>query len=103
MTPTKKVLFVDDEAHLLEGLKRLLRPQRKEWDMFFALGAEEALALLERTPVDVVVTDMRMPGMDGATLLQRVHDSHPSVMRIVLSGHCDVEDGVRPFRWRISF
>jgi putative nucleotidyltransferase with HDIG domain len=86
----KKVLFVDDELHLLDGLRRLLRPQRKDWDMWFAASGEAALAVMEHADIDVVVTDMRMPGMDGAALLTRVHQRYPKVMRIVLSGHFDV-------------
>ena len=91
----KRILFVDDEPRLLEGLQRMLRPQRREWDMLFASGGEEALAVMAQAAVDVVVTDMRMPGMDGATLLQRVHEQFPGVMRIVLSGQFEVEAGLR--------
>src|SRR5215472_5276781 len=91
----KKILFVDDEPQLLEGLRRLLSPQRKDWDMRFAASGEAALAVMENTEIDVVVTDMRMPGMDGADLLTRVHHRYPNVMRIVLSGHFDVEAGLR--------
>jgi len=91
----KRILFVDDEPKLLEGLQRMLRPQRHEWEMMFASGGEEALEVLETRAVDVVITDMRMPGMDGATLLQRVHDRFPGVLRIVLSGYFDVESGLR--------
>jgi putative nucleotidyltransferase with HDIG domain len=91
----KKILFVDDEPQLLEGLRRLLSPQRKGWDMRFATSGEAALAVMENTEIDVVVTDMRMPGMDGADLLTRVHHRYPNVMKIVLSGHFDVEAGLR--------
>ena len=56
---------------LLDGLQRSLRPLRKEWNAAFAAGGEEALAVLEREPFDVIVTDMRMPGMDGATAAGR--------------------------------
>lgn len=91
----KRILFVDDEPRLLQGLQRMLRPQRHEWDMLFANGGEEALAVMAQTAVDVVVTDMRMPGMDGASLLQQVHARFPGAMRIVLSGQFDVEAGLR--------
>lgn len=89
------ILFVDDEAKVLEGLRRMLRPQRQEWDMLFAAGSGEALTYLERTAVDVVVTDMRMPGVDGASLLELVRDRFPGVIRIVLSGQFAVESGLR--------
>src|SRR5512140_2856250 len=85
------ILFVDDEPRLLEGLERMLRPQRKHWNMHFALGADQALYLLDQKKVDVVVTDMRMPGMDGADLLQRVQSRYPDVVRIVLSGQFGAE------------
>jgi CheY-like chemotaxis protein len=70
----KRVLFVDDEPKILEGLQRLLRPQRYEWKMAFADGGEAALALLAHEPFDVVVTDMRMPGMAPASRVPLLHE-----------------------------
>ena len=61
----KKILFVDDETNLLDGLQRMLRSMRKEWQMAFVPGAREALEILGNDSFDVIVTDMRMPGMDG--------------------------------------
>jgi HD-like signal output (HDOD) protein len=87
----KRILFVDDEPKILEALKRMLRPMRETWEMEFADGAEAALMDLHERPFDVVVTDMRMPGMDGAKLLSEVRDAFPQVVRIVLSGHSDQE------------
>jgi putative nucleotidyltransferase with HDIG domain len=81
----RKLLFVDDEPEVLEGLRRTLRPLRDEWDMAFAAGGPEALALLGGDAFDVVVTDLRMPGMDGAELLTQVRGRHPRVVRIVLT------------------
>lgn len=91
----KRILFVDDEPQLLDGLRRMLRDQRAAWEMAFAPGGREALALLQRAPFDVVVSDMRMPGMDGATLLASVKEQFPAVVRIVLSGHTDPEAALR--------
>jgi len=91
----KRILFVDDEPRILEGLQRTLRPQRKLWEMAFANGGREALTALESEPFDVVVTDMRMPGMDGADLLAAVRDRFPAVVRIVLSGYFDTETAMR--------
>jgi HD-like signal output (HDOD) protein len=85
----KQILFVDDEANLLQGLQRMLRPMRQEWDMHFADDGPTALALLDETPCDVVVSDMRMPGMDGAALLAEVRQRHPVAVRLILSGHSD--------------
>ena len=85
------VLFVDDEPKVLEGLRRMLRAYRREWTMEFCEGAEQAMAAMAREHFDVVVTDMRMPGMDGAELLTRVRDQYPDTVRIVLSGQSEQE------------
>jgi HD-like signal output (HDOD) protein len=91
----KRILFVDDEAAVLEGLRDRLRKQRREWDMVFALGGDAALTECARKPFDVVVSDMRMPGMDGATLLRRIQELYPSTVRVVLSGHAEREAVMR--------
>jgi HD-like signal output (HDOD) protein/CheY-like chemotaxis protein len=90
-----RVLFVDDEPSILDGLRNVLRRQRHDWDMAFAVGAGAALDELERQPADVVVSDMCMPDMDGAALLERVRDLYPGTARIVLSGHAEREAIVR--------
>jgi len=87
----QQILFVDDEPMLLQGLQRLLRPFRMEWDTAFVEGGKEALELMATRHFDVIVSDMRMPGMSGAELLQEVKRRHPAVVRIVLSGHADKE------------
>jgi len=91
----KKVLFVDDEPNVLQGLRRMLRPMRSEWDMHFAEGPEQATDLLQSHAFDVIVTDMRMPHMDGAELLAKVMKSDPTIARIVLSGQTDQEAALR--------
>lgn len=85
----RRVLFVDDEQSILDALRNILRKQRHVWDMVFCASSEEALREIARSPVDVVVSDMRMPGMDGATLLARVKEQCPAAARIILSGHAD--------------
>lgn len=87
----KRILFVDDEPMVLGGLRNMLRSQRREWDMVFAPGPEEALAELERASFDIIVTDMRMPGMDGNALLAIVKKRWPGMVRFILSGHTDLE------------
>jgi HD-like signal output (HDOD) protein/CheY-like chemotaxis protein len=84
-----RILFVDDEQAILDGLRDLLRKERRRWDMVFVTGGHEALEALARQPFDVVVSDIRMPEMDGAQLLNRIKADHPSVARIVLTGHAD--------------
>ncbi|HMD84415.1 MAG TPA: response regulator [Terriglobia bacterium] len=91
----RRVLFVDDEPRFYEGLQRLLRPQRHEWEMAFAPSGHAALALMEASPFDVIVSDMRMPGMDGAALLARVREEYPQVVRIVLSSHTELSTALR--------
>jgi putative nucleotidyltransferase with HDIG domain len=91
----KSILFVDDEQSVLSGLQRSLRGQRKEWDMEFRNSAKEALEAIAETHFDALVTDMRMPGMDGAQLLGQVAKEHPETIRIILSGHSDEEMIVR--------
>ena len=91
----KTLLFVDDEPKVLQGLQRQLRPMRNEWEMQFLGAAQAALDFMGANPVDVIVTDMMMPGMDGAQLLTEVSHRHPQVVRIVLSGHADRESILR--------
>ncbi len=88
---TMKILFVDDEMNVLAGLKRMLRTQRDEWEMHFAGGGHAALELMKQHTFDVVVSDMRMPGMDGAELLTRVSELYPNTVRLVLSGQSEHE------------
>jgi len=89
--PRTRILFVDDEPLFLDSLRAVLRRKRDVWEMFFADSAEAALDLLATTPVDVVVSDMRMPEMDGAEFLRRVQELDPGAARLVLSGHADPE------------
>jgi DNA-binding NtrC family response regulator len=86
---TTHILFVDDDPDVLDGLRDALRPRRREWQMTFATSGEAAIRLLEHTAVDIVVSDLRMPGMDGAKLLAKVAQMQPDAVRIVLSGQAD--------------
>ena len=87
----KRVLFVDDETSILSGLRRMLRPYRNEWEMAFAESGEQALVLMAETPFDVVVSDMKMPGMNGVELLTKIKSQYPDTIRIALSGHAEME------------
>jgi len=80
---------------VLSGLQRSLRPMRTEWEMVFAAGGNEALAAMDLQPFDIIVTDMRMPGMDGAQLLEEVQKRSPLTLRMVLSGQSDRETILR--------
>jgi CheY-like chemotaxis protein len=90
-----RALFVDDEQSILDGLRRALRGKRAEWEMEFATEGAKALELLAQAPYDVIVSDMRMPGMDGAELLTAVSRCHPQVARVVLSGDIDPEAAIQ--------
>jgi HD-like signal output (HDOD) protein len=91
----RRILFVDDEPRILEGLEDMLMRYRREWDMSFATGGREALERMRDAPFDVIVTDMRMPEMDGAALLRAVMAEHPETVRIVLSGYSEMQAAMR--------
>lgn len=83
------ILFVDDEPNVLRSIRRMLHGLRQEWDMKFVESGHEALSLLAKEAFEVIITDMRMPQMDGAQLLTEVKKQYPHMVRIVLSGHTD--------------
>jgi DNA-binding NtrC family response regulator len=84
-----KVMLVDDEKDFLETLcKRLVK---RKLDVTSATGGREAIAKLEEMPVDVVVLDVRMPGMDGIETLKEIKKIRPSVEVIMLTAHADVQ------------
>lgn len=85
------ILFVDDEPNILMSLKRMLRPMREKWDMHFASSGKEALEIMAKTSMDAIVSDMRMPHMDGPELLSRVMRLYPDAVRFALSGYSDQE------------
>lgn len=87
----KRLLFVDDEALVLSGLRRALHGMRQEWDMQFVESAAAALQALDHQPFDAIISDMRMPMMDGAQLLEQVKERYPGVVRIILSGQSSRE------------
>ncbi len=87
--PQCTVLCVDDEPNILSSLRRLFRPQG--YRMLTAESAIDALALLEREHVDVVISDMRMPQMDGAQFLAHVRERWPDAVRLLLTGYADME------------
>jgi HD-like signal output (HDOD) protein len=91
----KRILFVDDELRILQSLERLLRPYRRELEATFANGGEAALAIMNACPFDILVTDIRMPKVDGIAVLQYAKAQHPHMIRIALSGQTDLESMIR--------
>ena len=83
------ILFVDDEKSILKSLGRVFRSAN--YDLHFAESGEEALDILKKTSIDVILTDQRMPGMTGTDLLKVVNERWPHIMRVVLSGYTDVD------------
>ncbi|MEI6559577.1 MAG: response regulator [Rhodospirillaceae bacterium] len=84
--PRPHIVFVDDDLNLLNGLRRCLLGQRGEWEMSFCPSGAAALTLMANRPADVVISDMRMPEMDGAALFSKIATLCPRAVRIILSG-----------------
>ncbi len=84
-----RIVFVDDEINILEGMRRAFHSMRAEWRMEFLLSGTAALESLANAPADVIVSDMRMPGMDGWQVLTEVKRLYPQTVRLVLSGQAD--------------
>jgi HD-like signal output (HDOD) protein/CheY-like chemotaxis protein len=91
----KRILFVDDEMCVLDGLKRSLHGMRDKWEMNFVSSGEQALIKLSHRPYDVIISDMRMPRMDGSMLLECVRKAYPDLVRFILSGQAEQEAVVR--------
>lgn len=87
-----KVLFVDDEPNVLEGVRRQLR---KLVALDTATSAEEGMkAVLEKGPYAVVISDMRMPHMNGTKFLSQVREASPDTVRMILSGQADIDSTI---------
>jgi HD-like signal output (HDOD) protein/ActR/RegA family two-component response regulator len=91
----KHIIFVDDEQALLDGLRARLYKHRSDWEMRFYASGDEALAEFERQNIDLIVSDVRMPGMDGGQLLTLIKERWPSTVRIIVSGYSDPVQAVR--------
>ncbi|KDE41226.1 Response regulator [Nitrincola lacisaponensis] len=87
-----KVLCVDDESSILRALKRLL--PKATYDVTIATSGQEGLAVLAQQPIDLVISDMRMPGMSGAEFLEQVASLYPDTVRILLTGYSDIESTI---------
>lgn len=87
----KTIAFVDDEQGILDGLRRTMRSYRKEWDMHFFLSGSEALKAFTLQSFDAIISDMRMPSMNGAELLSIIKEKSPETLRIALSGYANEE------------
>ena len=86
----RRVLFVDDEPMVLQGLSRMLRTEKNNFKASFSTNEPEALSLLAKEHFDVIVVDIRMPQMNGLQLLSEVKTLYPDMVRIILSGELDI-------------
>jgi len=86
-----KILFVDDEPNILDGIRRMMRPYRNHYKLFFAESGAAVLELMEQQHFDIVVSDMRMPDMNGVELLKQIKELYPDTIRLALSGHAETE------------
>ncbi|OYP33167.1 response regulator [Rhodopirellula sp. MGV] len=93
-----KILLVDDEAHVLRGVSRMIECEADHWEVETALSGSDAIKMLEGDRFNVVVSDMSMPEMDGAELLEIVEQRFPNVLRIVLSGQADRKSVLRAIK-----
>jgi putative nucleotidyltransferase with HDIG domain len=89
MKETFHILFVDDEKEALDGYKRVLFRKRKEWEIDFAENGKSAVDKLALKQYDLVISDIRMPIMDGIDLIYHIKEKYPNIIRIILSGHQD--------------
>ncbi|MEE8059064.1 MAG: response regulator [Pseudomonadales bacterium] len=89
MSNKKTVLFVDDESSVLNTLKRLFRHEK--YHVFTAISGTEGLKILDEMAVDLVISDQRMPHMNGVEFLQQVREKHPATARMIMSGYADIE------------
>lgn len=92
--PKTSILFVDDEERILAAMQRLLHTYRDRWNLLFVDNSAEALSIVKEQSVDVIVADIRMPNISGLELLKIIKESHPTILRIGLSGTADEEQNL---------
>lgn len=98
---SKNILFVDDELSILKSIKRMFF--KSGYNIFLAEGASEGLEVLKNNKIDIVVSDVKMPEMDGLTFLEEVKKYYPSIDRIVLSGFVEIDSVLKAIIKGIAF
>ena len=89
-----RILFVDDDRHVLDALRRMLHGRAGSWDMVFHVTPADALAEQKRQPFDVAVVDMRMPAMTGLELIQALNGVCPATICMILTGAADMQTAI---------
>ena len=87
------ILIVDDEMSVLNSLKRLFKKER--YSIFTSHSGEEGLKILEKENIDLIISDQKMPGMSGIEFLEKTVEPYPDVIRIILTGHAELNDAIR--------
>lgn len=98
-----KILIVDDDSLSLNGMKQALSAAKPEWDLFFAISGEEALQILSVQNIDIIVSDMKMPVMDGGDLLAKVKEINPAIIRIIISAFNDKDLVIKATQYAHQF
>lgn len=91
----RQIIFVDDDIFVLKGYQRALEPYASAWDVYFCTTGQEALTIINRQPVDAIITDLRMPSMSGIELLEQVIQHFPSIIRMIMSGNVEEPSAYR--------
>ena len=89
MDDKKRILFVDDDHSVLEGLRRMLHKMRGEWKMEFVARTSDAMKVMKNSRYDIVISDLRMPSTDGVQFLEEVREKYPDTTRFMLSGYSE--------------
>jgi len=89
MDSKKRILFVDDEQSVLQGLRRMLHKMRNEWDMEFVTRTSDAMKVMQNTSYDIIISDLRMPATDGVQFFEKVRKKYPDTIRFMLSGYSE--------------
>lgn len=96
------VLFVDDDERILNSFRRMLR-ENKDIIFYFASSAQNAIDIVQKYTIDIIISDMKMPYMDGSSFLTYIQNNYPNIIRIVLSGYSEEEIVIKSFKYAHQF